>query len=360
MGNEAIKEWKAGEPLWQRRLNQLVRASRRNIVGDSVINVTSTESSVLITHQPHDWDWFPAKIQAGSGAFADQRYYVQRQQMTNTDAGASDLLTWSDYWAVPSDFKVVAQNLAEVNSHILGSDRVVNVFRRMDQAGPPALWRYYISEPPILCFNSDFDSHSDLSDLSAIYRDITADDPHKPIAASDYSDDITTVFFRGHNYVDPNGHVNPWNAVRLPLCYHSDHYKSDQIADSHLSDITGQWADGSDVAYICRGEFFKDPDSDLNPILLMRLGSSASPAWLMSDVTLSNSDNLTASTTTWDINNQGANTGYKEARLTRWAYDQATHNIYGFYRIRTVNSFGRIVAETAETRYTIHAAGPCT
>lgn len=148
METEKIDNWKQGEPLWTRRLNQLVRSARRNIVGCDPINVSTTESTVYISHRPHDWDWFPAEIQVTSSDFSDQRYRVRRVKPTNSDTAASDLLSWGDYWITPSDFEAVAENLAEDGSHGLVPGKPVIVFRRMDQAGPPAQWRHFFVQSP--------------------------------------------------------------------------------------------------------------------------------------------------------------------------------------------------------------------
>ena len=67
-----------------------------------------------------------------------------------------------------------------------------------------------------------------------------------------------------------------------------------------------------------------------------------------------------AQTDTWDISSQGANDGVAFCLTTRVVYkDSGDEILYGFYRVFLFNSIGRLVAISAETRYTIDAPEPC-
>lgn len=149
MQKETIKQWAVGEPIWQKRLNQLVRGARTDIVGDKDIKVDLIGGIVYITHRQHEWDWFPAKIQTTSSDFcSDPIYRVRRLECSVSDQQGSDLLTWEDYYTVPSDWEVLAQNLAESDyDHHLAPGQVVTVFRGLDKSSPPR-WRHFMCEPP--------------------------------------------------------------------------------------------------------------------------------------------------------------------------------------------------------------------
>ena len=134
MKHERIRDYEAGQKLTTGRMNQLVRSARRDIIGETPINVHSVGGSWQITHDKHEWDWFPAKIQSRSSDFSDQRYWIRPQTVANEAESGSDLLTWSNTGTVPSDLEVVVQNLAESDTHLLQVDDAVVVC--LDWLGP--------------------------------------------------------------------------------------------------------------------------------------------------------------------------------------------------------------------------------
>jgi len=144
MKRERIREYKAGDRIVTGRMNQLVRSARRDISGEPPILVHSMGDSWQITHAPHTWDWFPAKILNSSSDFSDQRYRVRPQFITNSDTDASDLLTWSDAGTVPSDLDVVAVHLGEDGTHTLEASDMVIVYRQEDKSSPSG-YRHFIA-----------------------------------------------------------------------------------------------------------------------------------------------------------------------------------------------------------------------
>ena len=144
MKREQIRDYKAGQQITTGRINQLVRAARRDVVGETPIQVHSVGNSIQITHAPHKWDWFPARIQAQSSDFSDQRYWTRPVRVSNSDGDYSDVLTWEDAGTVPSDLDVVAENLVGSDSQRLRTDEVVIVFRQEDDSSPTN-YRHFMS-----------------------------------------------------------------------------------------------------------------------------------------------------------------------------------------------------------------------
>lgn len=147
MKREQIRDYKAGQQITTGRINQLVRAARRDVSGQPPIVVQAVGNSWQIIHTPHKWDWFPAKIQSRSSDFSDSRYWARPVVITNNDAEASDVLTWSDAGTVPADLDVVAVNLAESGDHRLSTSDTVVVFRQEDDASPTN-YRHFMAHPP--------------------------------------------------------------------------------------------------------------------------------------------------------------------------------------------------------------------
>ncbi len=148
MKHERIRLYQPGQKITDGRLNQLVRAARRDIVGETPIMVHSVGGSWQITHDKHEWDWWPGIVQARSSDFSDQRYWVRPQFVANAAGDASDLLTWSDNGTVPSDLEVAVENLAESDTHLLRPSDAVVVFRFQDRSDPP-MYRHFMAHPPL-------------------------------------------------------------------------------------------------------------------------------------------------------------------------------------------------------------------
>ena len=144
MKREQIRDYKAGQQITTGRINQLVRAARRDVTGQPPIVVQSVGNTWQIVHTPHKWDWFPARIQAKSSDFSDQQYWIRPVRVSNSDGDYSDVLTWEDAGTVPSDLDVVAVNLAESDTHRLPTDGVVIVFRQEDDSSPTN-YRHFMS-----------------------------------------------------------------------------------------------------------------------------------------------------------------------------------------------------------------------
>ena len=147
MKREQIRDYKAGQQITTGRINQLVRAARRDVTGQPPIVVQSVGNTWQIVHTPHKWDWFPARIQAKSSDFSDQRYWTRPVRVSNSDGDYSDVLTWEDAGTVPSDLDVVAVNLAESGDHRLSTSDTVVVFRREDDSSPTN-YRHFMIHPP--------------------------------------------------------------------------------------------------------------------------------------------------------------------------------------------------------------------
>jgi len=144
MKREQVRDYKAGQQITTGRINQLVRAARRDVTGQPPIVVQSVGNTWQIVHTPHKWDWFPARIQAKSSDFSDQQYWIRPVRVSNSDGDYSDVLTWEDAGTVPSDLDVVAVNLAESDTHRLPTDGVVIVFRQEDDSSPTN-YRHFMS-----------------------------------------------------------------------------------------------------------------------------------------------------------------------------------------------------------------------
>ena len=283
--NQITPGIKKGQTINASWLNKLRNG---NVTGTPPIHVTQQAGNYNISLDPLGKDWFLGKITSdAAGIFTDANYYVRREAISaatsdNNWFAMSDL---NDV-TVPSDLNIVVVNLPELNAtpsdstHTLPMNRPVVVFQTHDTAHP---WKtkYVMWEHPHLCVDDLFDSVSDLSDLSEHIEDITVTTTELSDTAN-IASDVSVVFATGHMYKDADSDLNPWFAMRLPLCVATGLERASDLSDLSLSDITGDSGGSTDDNFYATGHMYRDTNSDLNPWMVVDLSPGPS-AFFISD-----------------------------------------------------------------------------
>ena len=279
--NKPLNPWKSGDAISAKRLNAGERQSPTISVTPPL--TVKQFGDVLYLGMDRRFDSRVARISARSSDFTDNRYYARPCNFTNSAGSASDILTFEDYGSPASDYEEAVQNFSEPSdSHLLRVGQPVILFRRQDDS---PVDRYFINQTPPLCVASDWDTYSDISDLSEYVWDATYDLPARA-NISDLASDLSLVFVKGSMYKAQESDVNPWVVMKLPLCVDKDYPRASDISDLSISDITASPTDtGSDV-YLVTGHFYRDVESDLNPWFVFKMSDALGPGPVYLDTEL--------------------------------------------------------------------------